>query len=71
MKLRKIDSHRYCDDETGTYFQFPLFDLSQQEAEKWIRADMECFLGQYPSEDYFGTDRLILELGRSVPPPQT
>lgn len=72
MKLRKIDSHRFCDDDTGTYFQFPIINLSQEEAEEWIRADIECYLGQYPSENYFGTERLVLKLGRiDMPPSET
>lgn len=67
MKLRKINESRYCDEETGTYFRF-LFDVSDDKAERMIRTDMECFLSQYPAEDYFGGDRLILDLGPVNPP---
>jgi hypothetical protein len=66
MKLRKIDSRRFCDDETGTYFEFPLeTPASVKDAEAMVQADMECHLSNHPQDGYLdGRERKVFRLGR-------
>jgi hypothetical protein len=66
MKLRKINEQRYCDDETGTYFHFG-FDAAPEQATEMIQTDMRIFLSKYPTDDYFGTDRWIVNVGKRPP----
>lgn len=73
MKLRRINALRYCDDETGTYFDL-WEEVSLEEAAQMIVLDRQCYLAQYPAEGYFGTNRTVLRLGkrkrpRKRPPP--
>jgi hypothetical protein len=68
MRLRKINERRFCDDETGTYLRF-LFPVSEAAAERMILVDRDCFLSQHSSDDYFGGDRMILDIGPVDPPP--
>jgi hypothetical protein len=69
MKLRRIDAQRFCDDETGTYFDFSAYpEVSFEKAQQMIQMDMDCFLSQYPSSDYFGTQRFVLDIGQVKPP---
>ena len=70
MKLRRIDMQNYVDDETGTYFYLPLHDVDNfEQAEAMIQMDIDCYLGQYPAEDYWGTRRTVLPIVHLDPPP--
>jgi hypothetical protein len=70
MRLRKINSQRYCDDETGTYFDF-CFPLTPETALELIQMDFECFLARGgEAANYHGTERLVGNVGKRKPPPK-
>jgi len=70
MKLRRIDSQHYYDEESDTHFDLPALRLDNAEqAEAMIQKDLEEFLRRNPSGKYFGTRRLVLEIGHVDPPP--
>lgn len=63
MRLRRINEQRYCDDETGTYYD--LWEkVSLEEAADLIEKDRKIYLSKHPGEDYFGTNRTVLRLGK-------
>ena len=67
MRLRKINSRRYCDDETGTYFDFH-FDVTPEKAKELIETDLRCFLlNGGLLENYHGTERWVVNLGKRPP----
>ena len=65
MRLRKIDLCNYCDDETGTHFNFPLLTENDnlEQIEAMIQIDMESYLSRNPTEGYFsGARRVVLPI---------
>jgi hypothetical protein len=70
MKLRKIDSHNYCDDETGAHFRFPLLKDTDnlEQVEAMIQKDMECYAAQYPMEGYLRDGQRIVIPTAYIPP---
>lgn len=74
MKLRRISALRYCDDDTGTYFDF-WDEVSDEQALKMIELHQRCQLTRCPTEEYFGTNQGVGNLGKRRPrgrkrPPQ-
>jgi len=69
MKLRKINSQRYCDGETGTYF-----DLSEEMSPEQAREQIEAYRRNFLNnggieEDYYGAIHLVFRTGKKPPPP--
>jgi len=69
MQLREINSQRYYDADSGTYFEFLMRPANLEDAQQMIQTDMECHLNRYPSDAYLdGRERLVLRLGIVDPP---
>ena len=68
MQIRKITELRYCDDDTGTYFEFFQSPSNPADAVDQIQRHMKSLLSRFPPEEVYGAEYTVVRLGSKYKP---
>lgn len=69
MKLRRINARRFCDDETGTYYEFGS-DMTESKAIEQIEIHLRIFRSKYPDLEWYGKDHALPTLSKGFRKPK-